>query len=87
MTMPSLSQPAPSLASGLVYSFLAETTDAPITEGYFFMDGAEVIQTTIPDACLMLVNGHETRVNCATKQPYQEPSNLEEVVRKNRVAR
>jgi len=87
VTMPSLSQPAPSLASGLVYSFLAETTDAPITEGYFFMDGAEVIQTTIPDACLMLVNGHETRVNCATKQPYQEPSNLEEVVRKNRVAR
>jgi len=85
VTVPSQSQPGSSLAPGLVYSFLAETTDAPITEGYFFIDGAEPIQTTIPDACLMLVNGHEARVNCTTKQPYQEPSNLEEVVRKNRV--
>ena len=83
--VPSQSQPPPPLAAGAVYSFLAETTDAPIAEGYFFMNGTEPIQTTIPDACLMLANGHEVRVNCTTKQPYQEPTNLEEVVRKNRV--
>jgi hypothetical protein len=82
---PSQSQPPPPLAPGAVYSFLAETTDAPIAEGYFFMDGPEPIQTTIPDACLMLANGHEVRVNCTTKQPYQEPTDLEEMVRKNRI--
>lgn len=83
--VPSQSQPPPRLAAGAVYSFLAETTDASIAEGYFFMDGTEPVQTAIPDACLMLVNGHEARVNCTTKQPYQEPTNLEEIVRRNRV--
>ena len=85
--VPSQSQPPRPLAPGLVYSFLAETTDAPIAEGYFFMDGTEPIQTVIPDACLMLANGHEVRVDCTTKQPYQEPTNLEEIVRKNRVTK
>jgi len=85
--VPSQSQAAQALAAGQVYSFLAETTDSPIAEGYFFMDGIEPIQTTIPDACLMLANGHEVRVNCNTKQPYKEPTNLEDVVRKNRIVK
>jgi hypothetical protein len=85
--LPNQSQPPPMLAPEVVYSFLAETTDAPIAEGYFFMDGTEPMQTTIPDACLMLANGHEVRVNCTTKQPYQEPSNLREFVRKNLVTK
>src|SRR5438067_11221598 len=33
---PNQSQAAPSLARGIVYSFLAETTDAPIASGYFY---------------------------------------------------
>ena len=82
--IPSKPQTAPPLSSGVVYSFFAESTDAPVADGYFYIDGSEPVQTRIPDLCLMLVNGQEVRVNCTTKQPYQEPSNLGEIVRKNR---
>lgn len=85
--VPSQSNALPSLPGGVVYSFLAETTDAPIAEGYFYMDGTQAVQIKVPDACLTLVNGRETRVNCTTKQPYQEPTNLGEFVRDNRIAR
>lgn len=83
--IPPQSQGVAKLAPGIVYSFFAESTDAPVADGYFYMNGLEPIQTRVPDLCLMLVNGRETRVNCNTKQPYEEPTNLLEVVRKNQV--
>jgi hypothetical protein len=85
--VPSQSDALPLLPGGAVYSFLAETTDAPIAEGYFYMDGTQAVQIKVPDACLILANGRETRVSCTTKQPYQEPTNLAEFVRDNRIAR
>jgi len=83
--VPGQTQPAPALASGNVYSFFAESTDAPVEDGYFYMDGNEPIQVTIPDLCLMLVDGRQVRVNCSTKKPYKEPLNIEEIVRQNRI--
>jgi hypothetical protein len=83
-TVPSQSQVAPPLLPGLVYSFFAETTNAPVKDGFFYMSGTQPVQTLIPDLCLELVNGHETRVRCSDKQPYEEPADLERVVLENR---
>ena len=50
--VPEESQPAPSLSPGKVYSFWAETTNAPIAAGFFYMDAKGPIQTYIPDLCM-----------------------------------
>jgi hypothetical protein len=84
--VPSQSQ-APPLAPGTVYAFLAETTDAPIASGYFYMGESGPLQTAIPDLCLMFVQGRKTRVKCKlnTAEPYQEPVDLEQYVREHQV--
>src|SRR6266853_730034 len=56
--IPSQPQAAPALASGTVYAFLAESTDAPIASGYFYIGESGPVQTAIPDLCLMFVQGH-----------------------------
>jgi len=82
--VPNQSQSAPPLSPGVVYSFFAESTNAPVADGYFYIDGKEPIQTKIPDLCLMLLDGREVRIDCGTKQRYREPSNLREIVFKHR---
>ena len=79
--------PAPPLSSGIVYAFFAETTDAPISTGYFYMGGSGPVQTEIPDLCLMFVQGRKTRVKCKlnTAELYQEPVDLEKYVREHQV--
>ena len=57
--VPSQLQAVPSLAPGTVYAFLAETTDAPIASGYFYMGESGPIQTAMPDLCLMFVQGRK----------------------------
>jgi hypothetical protein len=85
--VPTESQLAPILPAGAVYSFFAETTNAPIASGYFYMDTKGPIQTYIPDLCLTLKNGRHVRVRCSfTGDPtLREPTSLEEVIRKHRV--
>ena len=85
--VPSQSQDAPALSPGTVYAFLAETTDAPIASGYFYMGEAGPIQTAIPDLCLMFVKGRKARVKCKlnTAEPYQEPVDLEKYVREHQI--
>jgi hypothetical protein len=77
----------PPLSPGVVYSFFAETTDAPIASGYFYMDQSGPVQTRVPDLCVTLVQGHKVRVNCRLDktEPYQEPANLEKYVREHQV--
>ena len=83
--VPDQSQVAPLLPPGAVYSFFAETTDAPIASGYFYMDKSGPVQTEIPDPCAMLVQGHKVRANCKldSTEPYQEPADLEKYVREH----
>lgn len=85
--MPSQSQTAPPLASDTVYAFLAESTDAPIASGYFYMGKSGPIQTAIPDLCLMFAQGRKVRVRCklSTAEPYQEPVDLEKYVREHQI--
>ena len=80
-------QPPPPLNPGAVYSFWAETTNAPIADGFFYMDKTEPIQTYVPGLCLTLENGREVRVKCGfgDDRTYREPSNLEEMARKCRI--
>jgi hypothetical protein len=82
--LPEKSQ-APPLASGIVYAFFAETTDAPISTGYFYMGESGPVQTEVPDLCLMFVQGRKTRVKCnlKTSEPYHEPVDLEKYVREH----
>jgi hypothetical protein len=84
LAVPGQQQQSLPLSPGIVYSFFAETTDAPAVDGFFYMDETGTFQTRIPDLCLKLVNGREVRVNCKTDLPYEEPSNLEEMVHKNK---
>jgi hypothetical protein len=81
--VPGQSQVAHPLSPGAVYSFFAETTDAPIASGYFYMDKSGPVQTEIPDLCAMLVQGRKIRANCklGSAEPYQEPADLERYVR------
>lgn len=78
---------APSLAPGIVYAFFAETTDAPISTGYFYMGESGPVQTEVPDLCLMFVQERKTRVKCKlnTAEPYQEPVDLEKYVREHQI--
>jgi hypothetical protein len=86
--VPGQSQVAPSLSPGAVYSFFAETTDAPIASGYFYIDKSGPVQTEIPDLCAILVEGRKVRANCklGSTEPYQEPADLEKYVREHRTA-
>jgi hypothetical protein len=85
--VPGQLQAAPALASGTVYAFFAESTDAPIASGYFYMGESGPVQTAIPDLCVMFVQGHKVRVKCKlnTAEPYQEPVDLEKYVREHQV--
>jgi hypothetical protein len=85
--IPSQSQAAPALATGTVYAFLAESTDAPIASGYFYMGESGPVRTAIPDLCLMFVQGRKVRVKCKvnTAEPYQEPADLEKYVREHQI--
>jgi len=78
---------APKLVSGVVYAFFAETTDAPISTGYFYMGDSGPVQTEVPDLCLMFVQGRKTRVKCKLNaaEPYYEPVDLEKYVRDHQI--
>jgi hypothetical protein len=78
---------APPLASGIVYAFFAETTDAPISTGYLYVGESGPVQTEVPDLCLMFVQGRKVRVKCKpnTAEPYQEPVDLEKYVREHQI--
>lgn len=78
--VPEEREKAPPLSQGKIYSFFAETTDAPTADGYFYIDRSGAKMTTVPDLCIKLLDGHEVRVKCATGELYQEPKDLESVV-------
>jgi hypothetical protein len=82
--VPSESQVAPKLPTGIVYSFSAETTNAPGAGGYFYMDEKGPTLTFVPDLCLTMKDGREVRVKCGFvgDRTYREPMNLAEEVRK-----
>lgn len=86
-SVPPGSQIPPSLPAGSVYSFFAETTDAPISTGYFYMGQRGPIQTAIPDLCLTRKEGYNVRVRCGFvgDRTYREPANLEDSVRKHQI--
>jgi hypothetical protein len=85
-TMPVQPQGAPPLASGEVYSFFAETTDAPAIGGFFYMSETGPTQISIPDLCLRPINGRQIAVKCGTNEPYQEPTDLEKFAQQHQVA-
>jgi len=87
LAVPSQSQGAPPLAPGAVYSFFAETTDAPAIGGFFYMSGTGPIQIDVPDLCLRLINGREVAVRCGTSEPYQEPTDLEKFAQQHEATR
>jgi hypothetical protein len=67
-----------------VYSFSAETTNAPGAGGYFYTDEKGPTLTFVPDLCLTMKDGREVRVKCGFvgDRTYREPTNLAEEVRK-----
>ena len=85
--VPGQSEVPPPLSPGAVYAFFAETTDAPIASGYFYMGKSGPVQTKVPDLCVTLVQGRKVRVNCRLDktEPYQEPADLEKYAREHQV--
>jgi|ERR1017187_940268 hypothetical protein len=82
-TIPS-SGTAPALPVGKVYYFFAETTGAPPAEGFFYLDGATPIKVKAPGLCQSGFVGDVKPLKCGTKEPYSEPTDLEQFVRENR---
>jgi hypothetical protein len=76
---------APTLATGQVYYFFAETTNAPPAEGYFYLDGNVPVEINVPGLCQSGFVGEVKPLKCGTNEPYVEPKDLEQFVRENRV--
>jgi hypothetical protein len=84
-TLPSQSSQAPTFPRGAIYAYSAETTNAAGQSGYFYVDrSGAVVTVAVPDLCATLKEGHEVRVNCTTKEPFQEPTDLEGFVSAHR---
>lgn len=86
-TVPKQPQGAPPLATGAIYSFFAETTDAPAIGGFFYMSGRGPIEINVTDLCLKLIGGQEIDVKCGTNEPYPEPADLERFVQQHQIRR
>ena len=76
---------ASALPPGQVYYFFAETTNAPPAEGFFYLDGTTPIGIKVPGLCQSGFVGDVRPLKCGTKEPFAEPSNLEQFVQENRV--
>lgn len=83
-TIPS-SGTAPTLITGQVYYFFAETTNAPPVEGFFYLDGNSPIEIKVPGLCQSGFVGEVKPLKCGTNEPYSEPRDLEQFVQQNRV--
>ena len=79
------SGPAAALPGGQVYYFFAETTNAPPAEGFFYLDGATPIEIKVPGLCQSGFVGDVRPLKCGTNEPYEEPKDLGELVRQNRI--
>jgi hypothetical protein len=84
-TVPEQSQQPIAPPPGAIYSFFAETTDAPGIGGFFYLGGKGLTQIIVPDLCLKLINGREVSVKCGTNDPYEEPTNLEKFAHAHQV--
>lgn len=77
--------PAGPLIAGQVYYFVAETTGAAGSHGFFYMDKNGPILIDVPGLCPSAFVGDVKPVKCGTNEPYVEPKDLEEFVRQNRI--
>jgi hypothetical protein len=75
---------APGLSTGLVYYFIAETTGAPWAQGFFYMDKTGPIRIEVPGLCPSAFVGDVKPVKCGTKEPYVEPTDLEQFAKGHR---
>jgi YD repeat-containing protein len=83
--VPSQSSDVPSFKSGVIYAYTAETLNAAGQSGYFYVErSGAVVAVDVPELCVTLKEGREVRVNCTTKQPFQEPTDLESFVSAHR---
>lgn len=73
------------LPAGMIYYFVAETTNAPPADGFFYLDGTTPIEINVPGLCESGFVGDVRPLKCGTKEPYVEPTDLEQFVRENRV--
>jgi hypothetical protein len=73
------------LTVGQVYIFDAETTGASGVCGFFYIGQNGPIRINVPDLCGSSFVGDVKPVKCGTKQPYVEPTNLEQFVKDHRV--
>jgi hypothetical protein len=76
---------ASALPTAQVYYFLAETTNAPPAQGFFYLDGNTPVEISIPDLCESGVVGEVKPLKCGTNEPYTEPTDLKRFVQENRV--
>jgi hypothetical protein len=80
------SELAPVLSPETVYSFSVETfygKSTAFANGYLYVDhSGNTGPATIPDLCLQRSGSRQLRVNCKTNEPYQDPVDLEEFIRK-----
>jgi hypothetical protein len=80
-----ISGTAPTLSSGRVYHFFAETTGATGAEGFFYMDKTTPVLISVPGLCPSGFVGDVKPLKCGTHEPYSEPQDLELFVREHRL--
>ena len=73
------------LPPGQIYYFLAETTNAPPAEGFFYLDGVVPISVKVPGLCQSGFEGEVKAIKCGSNEPYAEPSDLAQFVRDNQI--
>jgi hypothetical protein len=83
--VPSQSSDVLSFKSGVIYAFSAETLNAAGQSGYFYVErSGAIVGVDVSELCVTSKEGHEVRVNCITKEPFQEPTDLESFVSAHR---
>jgi hypothetical protein len=80
-TVPRQPSDVPTFQSGVVYAYSVETLNAAGQSGYFYVEkSGAIVAVDVPELCVTPKDGHQVRVNCSTKEPFQEPTDLENFV-------
>lgn len=71
----------PTFQPGVIYAYSVDTLNAAGQSGYFYVEkSGAVVAVDVPELCVTLKDGQQVRINCRTKGPFQEPTDLEDFV-------
>ena len=69
---------------GNIYAFWARAKDDRMRTGFFYMRDGGPVPVDIPDLCFESADGRWINNRCGTRDPYQEPPDMEKFVKQHK---